>query len=420
MDTNHSTPEDPASASTLLTEVRARSVHADDRLDRKFRKRQLARKDSDEDLALKLKRKEQNRARRAARRSQQRSAVKRFLNNLFRAVIVVGPILAPMSVAWTGQAAFAMKTLQWPFIGGILYAAAYELTAVFCAWMAHESRKDGDKGTEYRLATWLFASGAATQQWWHYADNWSATPRAVTFASMTMIGLAVWELFARLLYRRKLRDKGLISKPRPRIGLIRWFRYPRTSWDAWSLIILKGYETLDRAWSEADKLRTKRISGREERRSARANQARPRISRRSGRTTPDQPGPRPDLTAVRPDRQPDQRISQTGSGQPTPQIRARSEEPKALPAAGDPDLGSGSDTVGPDRPADQDGSGADLVPEGLEIEAVNNLLARGERINRGNVAQEVRSLGGTIATKRAAEVAAWARGRGGGQQLKAV
>lgn len=170
----------------------------------------------------------------AARR---RTARMNRIYGLGRFVLVTVPIVAPMSVAWTGQGGFAMRVLQWSFPSAILYAAAYELTTAFCAWMYHQARSDGDVGLEYRAATWAFALGSAVQQWWHYSSHWHATPRSVTFSTMTVVGVVVWELYARLIHRRHLRSKGLLAGPRAAFrptSTIHWFRYPLRSWRGWS------------------------------------------------------------------------------------------------------------------------------------------------------------------------------------------
>ncbi|RPE27311.1 hypothetical protein EDD38_7456 [Kitasatospora cineracea] len=193
-------------------------------------------------------RRQEQRADRAAAQDRLRTAVVA----LAQRVLVVGPILAPMAVAWTGQSQFAIQILDWVFVASLLYAAAYELTTVYWAWLYHQARTDGDSGWEYRLATWVFAAGAAVQQWWHYSNHWHATPRAVTYSVMSGVGVLLWEGRARLLHRRKLRSEGKIPSARPRIGLVRWVRYPGRSWTAWSLTILEGHRTLDEAWTAAD------------------------------------------------------------------------------------------------------------------------------------------------------------------------
>jgi hypothetical protein len=198
---------------------------------------------------------EDRRTRRAQQRADRAEQYGRLRSRLLTStqfVLVVFPIVAPMSVAWTGQTQFATHVLRWPVLGGIIYAAAYELTTTFCAWLYHQARSDGDLGWEYRAATWFFAAGAAVQQWWHYSDHWHATPRSVTFSGMSGIGVILWELYARLIHRRKLRKEGKLPPARPRIGAARWLRYPLRSWTARSLIILRDYETFAEAWTAAE------------------------------------------------------------------------------------------------------------------------------------------------------------------------
>lgn len=185
-------------------------------------------------------------------RTQRADRTKTRATSIARTALVTGPIIAPMAVAWTGQSHFATSVLGWAFAFSIVYAAAYELTTAYWAWLYHEARSDGDSGWEYRLATWLFATGAAVQQWWHYSNNWHATPRSVTYSAMSAIGVLLWEGYARLIHRRKLRAENKLAPARPRIGLARWVRYPVRSWTAWSLITLEGHRTLDAAWTAAD------------------------------------------------------------------------------------------------------------------------------------------------------------------------
>jgi hypothetical protein len=196
--------------------------------------------------------------------------------------LVTGPIMAPMAVAWTGQSEFAMRILGWAFPFAIVFAAAYELTTAYWAWLYHQARSDGDHGWEYRTGTWVFAIGAGIQQWWHYSDNWHATPRSVIYSAMSGVGVLLWEGYARLIHRRKLRAEGKLPPARPRIGLARWTRYPVRSWTTRSLIILRDYGTLAEAWAAADETiedrHAKRDQSRRDRES-RSRQVPPKVSR---------------------------------------------------------------------------------------------------------------------------------------------
>lgn len=339
-----------------------------------------------------------------ALKAKQRAArIKRYKQNgaaALRHAMVIGPIVAPMSVAWTGQSGFATGVLGWNFLASLLYAAAYELTTVFSAWMYHEARKDGDKGWEYRLATWAFAAGAGLQQWWHYSDNWSATPRSVTYSTMTAIGVIVWELYARLIHRRALRGSGKLTGARPAIGLARWFRYPRISWTAWSIAVRRNFTSFDEMWTtaevELDRGRSERDKVKELR--TQLAEARSELEARTKELEATvKAGPAVTLERVTPD-------PESATLAPPPV----EEGPKAI--------------EGPKPPTEEDEvEEPTFEPTSTEIEAIENILAAGERINRTTCADAVRALNAPIATKRAAELAAWGRENyPNGTNLKAV
>ncbi|MFB8033996.1 hypothetical protein ACFC5Z_13775 [Streptomyces sp. NPDC056004] len=213
---------------------------------------------------------------RAVRRAGQPAVterVKKFVKVNAERLMVVGPITAPMAVAWTGQAGFAEDILGWVMPFTILFAAAWELSTAFVGWMYHQARRGGDAGTLYRVSTWIFALGAAVMNFWHASGEpvpgsrvwdeaaqawteqiayWHFTPKAVAFAAMSIVGMVLWELYASLIHRRKLREDGKVAKARPSIGMVRWIRYPLHSFTAWSLAITDArLTTLDRAWTAA-------------------------------------------------------------------------------------------------------------------------------------------------------------------------
>jgi hypothetical protein len=384
----------------------------------------------------------ERRQERDERRTDRAAALHRaeaHAQGILQRIIIVGPILAPMAVAWTGQSRFATQILGWPFAASILYAAAYELTTVYNAWLYHQARSDGDSGWEYRLGTWIFAIGAAVQQWWHYSNHWHSTPRSVTYSIMSIVGVLLWEGRARLIHRRKLRVEKKLAPARPRIGLARWIRYPVRSWTAWSLITLEGHRTLDDAWTAADAfLRSKkelradraaaRRSGREARRTERLNRTGKRDADRTGpeqlASGPDHPAltagpdhkdrtalPQADRTIT--DHQPttdrtagpDQN-SKTTSGpdrldrttpvqqqststDPGPQAAARADHDKPEPTNDGPDQAE-----------------ADLVLTEVEQQAIELLQSTKRSISKRNIADAVRNeLGRSIGSDRAAEIA---------------
>ncbi|MEU1127816.1 hypothetical protein ABZ371_30610 [Streptomyces sp. NPDC005899] len=214
--------------------------------------------------------------------------LKKFVLVNAERLLVILPITAPMAVAWTGQAGFAKDILGWEAPWTVLFAAAFELSTAFVGWMYHQARKDGDAGTLYRAATWIFAMGAALMNFWHASGvpqpgtrvwdaaarqfvqevtYWHFTPKAMAFATMSIVGMALWELYATLLHRRTLRAGGKVAQARPSIGMVRWLRYPRHAFTAWSLAITDAsLTTLNHTWYAAERELTHRKNLRSARR----------------------------------------------------------------------------------------------------------------------------------------------------------
>ncbi|WP_331750900.1 hypothetical protein OG215_36785 (plasmid) [Streptomyces globisporus] len=253
-----------ADAETDRAQAAEKLAQAMSRTARRLHKRNLKRESAETRRAAKRNEKEALRAGRPTWADKGRDALRFFA---VRFLIIV-PILAPMIVAWTGQSGFAMKVLSWNFAASLVYAAAYEMTTAYCAWLYDQARRDGDMGWEYRIATWLFGIGAAVQQWWHYSSDWSATPKAVTFSAMSMVGVVLWELFARLVHRRKLRQDRNLPPALPSLGMARWLRYPVRSWTARSLMIDNPdrWGNTTTSWTEAGRM----LADRKARRSGKA------------------------------------------------------------------------------------------------------------------------------------------------------
>ncbi|MFJ2271854.1 hypothetical protein ACIOHO_37190 [Streptomyces sp. NPDC087849] len=263
-------------ADDMVAEAAARMKRATDRTEQALERKRLKLQAREERRDAKETRQAKASELRAAARAGQPTVadrVKKFVKVNAERLMVIGPITAPMAVAWTGQAGFAEDILGWVVPFTILFAAAWELSTAFVGWMYHQARQGGDAGTLYRVSTWIFALGAAVMNFWHASGMpkegsrvwdakeeiwteqityWHFTPKAVAFAAMSIVGMVLWELYASLIHRRKLREDGRVAKARPSIGAVRWLRYPVHSFTAWSLAITDPrLTTLDRAWTAA-------------------------------------------------------------------------------------------------------------------------------------------------------------------------
>ncbi|MFB7049679.1 hypothetical protein ACFCX7_26500 [Streptomyces microflavus] len=263
-------------ADDMVAEAAARMKRATDRTEQALERKRLKDAAREERREAKEARKAKARELREASRAGKPTRVERvkeFVRINAERLMVIGPITAPMAVAWTGQAGFAEDILGWAMPFTILFAAAWELSTAFVGWMYHQARRGGDAGTLYRVSTWIFALGAAVMNFWHASGEptpgsrvwdakeaiwteqmtyWNFTPKAVAFAAMSIVGMVLWELYASLIHRRTLREDGKVAKARPSIGAVRWIRYPVHSFTAWSLAITDAsLTTLDRAWTAA-------------------------------------------------------------------------------------------------------------------------------------------------------------------------
>ncbi|MFI0220164.1 hypothetical protein [Streptomyces lydicus] len=435
------TPEAPAELANDQRINRLRARAAEKRTDRRdavqtwTEKRQAYRDDRRAVREERRAQRDDKRADRAARNARLRD----LATATGRRIIVTGPILAPMAVAWTGQSQFAVQILGWSFIASVLYAAAYELTTVYWAWLYHQARSDGDSGWEYRLATWAFAAGAALQQWWHYSDNWNATPRSVTYSAMSAVGVLLWEGQARLIHRRKLRTEGKLPPARPRIGSVRWLRYPVRSWIAWSQITLEGHQTLDAAWTAANRhltaRRTEHSIRKTDRAAVRSGLTLHRVVIPRVRTVDHGPAALPTYVTVDradwptpADRTGTPNRSLTGPDRRAALPPAHPQQPRNTPDPADrgptvhdattatrqyransatPHQNRSSITENRvERTGGPDRTDNELVLTDLEQQAVDFLQSTGRPISKRSIAEVVRTeLGGSIASDRAVKIA---------------
>lgn len=204
------------------------------------------------------------RAEKRQARAEQTTHLREVGQTIGRRGLITGPILAPMVVAWVGQIGFATDTLNWHLAGALVFAASWELTTAFAGWMFHQARSAGDGGSMFRAATWLFAGAAGAMNYWHALDGAAInqpTPKAVSYGAMSLVGIALWELYSSLVHRQALRARGALPPARPKFGMARWLRYTGLTFRAWSLSIRDGLSTTEEAWHAAMARQAKNATG---------------------------------------------------------------------------------------------------------------------------------------------------------------
>lgn len=266
---------------TIRAKAEADRLARDAEVDRRAREAEqrlrLARQQAEQRRAEERAKREEKRTIKAARRAE-RSARRAVLADAVRAfaggirrhaprvslgVLAGIPIVAPMIVAWTGQVDTATSVLHWPTAAGVVFAAAWESVGILAAALHHLTRTAGDRGTVFRFAAWVCAAGAAAMNYGHRADQWQPTTAAVAYGAMSLVSLTVWELCALYLHRKSQQSAGRVSPPRPHFGFLRWMRFTRLTWTAWSLALRDDIGTVRAALDAAAAVLAERDAARQ-------------------------------------------------------------------------------------------------------------------------------------------------------------
>jgi hypothetical protein len=133
-----------------------------------------------------------------------------------------------------------------------VFAAGFELSTAYVARLDWLSRAAGDSGLLFRGATWAFAAGAATMNYWHAAGpGFAPNGEAVSYGLMSITGVVLWELLSTYRHRTTLRAEGKRPAARPRFGPARWIWFRPLTRIASLLALRDGYPTIDLAWDAA-------------------------------------------------------------------------------------------------------------------------------------------------------------------------
>lgn len=232
-------------AATVDARIAERDAKSSRRLREREAKIELRRREAEAARAEReatLAAREERRGRRAERRQAKRQArAKRaaavasrlysFVAGNMPAVYSSGIYGMALYVAVTGQISMATER-GWPVVFGIGMAVFLEGLALSMALTAHQQRLKGERALTPRVLTWVAAGFAAAVNFIGHADD---LVMATVLGASSLAAITVWEVRSGAKHRDVLRRMGLIPEPPERFGLRRWFRYPRSTFAAWSL-----------------------------------------------------------------------------------------------------------------------------------------------------------------------------------------
>lgn len=175
-------------------------------------------------------------------------------------VVVVG-IAASMS--WTGLVGFGKDTLHLSGVMTYGVPVSLDVAAMLCGFLALRSVVSNDSAAGPRMLTFLLVGGSAAANYYH-ADHMKdgSTQAALYFGAMSILSWFLWDVVLRQIRRGMLRSIGAVERPLARFRLVRWMRYPRETFAAWSLSVRYGVtrpdDALQRVWDSQQQLETVR------------------------------------------------------------------------------------------------------------------------------------------------------------------
>ncbi|MFJ2407061.1 DUF2637 domain-containing protein [Streptomyces xanthochromogenes] len=188
------------------------------------------------------------RAKRASKQArQQRNTMIAGYIGLFAVVAITA------AMSWKGLTGFGHDVLHLPGKQAWGVPVSLDMAAMVCGALALRSVVLSDSAAGPRLLTFLLVAGSAGANWYH-ADRGvgGSTAAASYYAAMSVVSWALWEIVLRQIRRSMLKSIGAVERPLPKFRIVRWLRYPRETFAAWSVSVRFGLtrpdEALERVW----------------------------------------------------------------------------------------------------------------------------------------------------------------------------
>jgi hypothetical protein len=235
-----------AEASRELEQQRAARVAADARAARERDEwRRATREAERERHAASRRARAEARAAAAHARSVRLARAGRAAGARVGLVPAVAVIVSSAAVACWGQYVYARDVMGLGVLGAVAVPVMIEGATWAVAWLAHQAVARARPSGVLRGATWALAGLAAGLNGWHGTAS-GGTAVGVSLALASLMGPAMWEL---LLAGTRDRVEGRTAG-RVRAELVRWVRWPVTSWHATTTAAARGC-TPTEAWAAA-------------------------------------------------------------------------------------------------------------------------------------------------------------------------
>jgi hypothetical protein len=158
--------------------------------------------------------------------------------------------IAVAAMSWTGLMGFAEDTLRLSGLQALAVPVSLDGAAAALAFLTLRSVIRAESATGRRVMVLAFTLASAYINWHHGITAYADGAAPLFFAGMSVAVLAVFDSVVREVRRTALGVIGAVEAPTPRFRALRWARFPRETWDAWSLALRYGYRTPAEALSK--------------------------------------------------------------------------------------------------------------------------------------------------------------------------
>ncbi|MFF6984227.1 DUF2637 domain-containing protein [Streptomyces sp. NPDC008343] len=190
------------------------------------------------------------RSERTAEEKAARQAKRVTLTGYALLLVVVG-IAAAMS--WNGLVGFGTDVLHLkaPWAYGV--PVSLDVAAMLCGFLSLRAVIAHDSAAGPRLLTFFLVVGSAGANYYNAdTEPGGSTAAALYFGAMSVLSWWLFDVVLRQIRRTMLRRIGAVERPLARFRIVRWLRYPRETFEAWSLSVRYGLtrpeDALARVW----------------------------------------------------------------------------------------------------------------------------------------------------------------------------
>lgn len=155
------------------------------------------------------------------------------------AVVLLGVEAVIVAESWRGLTGFA-------HLIGITGRAAWGVpvtldgVSLVAALTALRAELAGESSGIYRATLFAFTAASAAANWWHGLHQGGAQA-ALYLGGMSVAVAVVFALALRQIRHEDRRRAGTVTARLPRFSAAHWLRFPRLTWQAWSLAVRDGH-----------------------------------------------------------------------------------------------------------------------------------------------------------------------------------